>query len=67
MAVQSFQQYLREQSVSKTLEVVNDGVEIVINISLSRNERHAEVIHFLRRVADELSALERAFQQDART
>ena len=67
MAVQSFQQYLREQSVSKTLEVVNDGVEIVINISLSRNERHAEVIHFLRRVADELSALERAFQKDART
>jgi hypothetical protein len=60
MAVQSFQQYLREQSVSNTLEVVNDGVEIVINISLSRNERHAEVIHFLRRIADELSALEKA-------
>ena len=60
MAVQSFQQYLREQSVSKTLEVVNDGVEIVINISLSRNEQHAEVIQFLRRIADELSALEKA-------
>ena len=60
MAVQSFQQYLREQSVSKTLDVVNDGVEIVINISLSRNERHAQVIQFLRRIADELSALEKA-------
>lgn len=67
MAVQSFQQYLREQSVSKTLEVVNDGVEIVINITLCRNERHTEVIHFLRRVADELSALERALQKDTRT
>ena len=62
MAVRSFQQYLREHSVSKTLEVVNDGVEIVINISLCRNERHAEVIQFLRRIADELSAFERATQ-----
>jgi len=67
MAVQSFQQYLREHSASKTLEVVNDGVEIVINISLSPNERHAEVVHFLRRVADELCALDKAFQKDART
>ena len=67
MAVRSFQQYLREHSVSKTLEVVNDGVEIVINISLSPNERHAEVVHFLRRVADELSALDKAFRKDART
>lgn len=67
MAVQSFQQYLREQSVSNTLEVVNDGVEIIINISLSRHERHAEVINFLRRVADELSALEKAYSKDART
>lgn len=60
MAVQSFQQYLQEQSVSKTLEVVNDEVEIVINISLSRNDHHTEVIQFLRRIADELSALEKA-------
>jgi len=60
MAVRSFQQYLREQSVSKTLEVVNDGVEIIINISLSRQEQHVETIQFLRRVADELSALDRA-------
>jgi hypothetical protein len=67
MAVRSFQQYLREQSVSKTLEVVNNGVEIIINISLSRHERHAEVIHFLRRVADELSALEKASRKDEKT
>ena len=71
MSIRTFQQYVREQghkkstpltesAVSKTLELVNDGVEIVINITLSRHEQHTEVIRFLRRVADELSALEYA-------
>lgn len=52
--------FLKEQSVSKTLEFLNDGIEIVINITLSKQEQHAEAIQFLRRVADELSALEAA-------
>lgn len=52
--------YLAEQSVSKTLEFLDDGIEIVINITLSKQEQHGEAIQFLRRVADELTALERA-------
>jgi hypothetical protein len=51
---------LNEQPTSKTLEFANDGFEIVINITLARQEQHAEAIQFLRRVADELTALERA-------
>jgi hypothetical protein len=52
--------FLTEQPTSKTLEFANDGFEITINITLSKQEQHWEAIQFLRRVADELSALERA-------
>jgi hypothetical protein len=71
MAIRRFKQFvedrdgqgracLNEQPTSKTLEFANDGFEIVINITLSRQEQHIKAIQFLRRVADELSALERA-------
>jgi hypothetical protein len=71
MAIRRFKQFVKdrdsedkkclcEQPTSKTLEFINDGFEIVINITLSRQEQHAEAIQFLRRVADELSALDRA-------
>lgn len=71
MGLRSFHQYMREQStdnrphhqepsVPNPFEVVKDGVEIIINITLSRDQQHAEVVRFLRRIADELSILERA-------
>lgn len=71
MALRGFRQFIKEnnrqgrscckeQSVSKTLEFLKDGIEIVINITLSKQEQHTEAIRFLRRVADELTALERA-------
>jgi hypothetical protein len=71
MAIRRFKQFmesrdcegrssLKEHAVSKTLEFQNDGFEVVITITLDRQEQHAEAIQFLRRVADELSALERA-------
>ena len=52
--------FLTEQPTSKTLEFANDGFEIAINITLAKQEQHAEAIQFLRRVADELTALEKA-------
>ena len=71
MAIRRFKQFVKdrditdktclyEQPTSKTLEFANDGFAIVINITLSRQEQHIQAIQFLRRVADELSALERA-------
>ena len=71
MAIRRFKQFvkdrdgqgrtcLNEQPTSKTLEFTNDGFEIVINITLTKQEQHIKAIQFLRRVADELSALERA-------
>jgi hypothetical protein len=71
MAIIRFLQYLEEQRtessrtmvarpVSKAFEFSNDGFQIMIDISLEKQEQHAEAIQFLRRVADELSALERA-------
>ena len=67
MAIKRFSKYLREQynsgnelPTSKTIEYSDDGFDIAIYITLSRQEQHADVIRFLRRVADELSALERA-------
>ncbi|MFN4895309.1 MAG: hypothetical protein ACK5HO_05955 [Pseudomonadota bacterium] len=71
MAIRRFKQYVKdrdrhgswfltEQPTSKTLEFANDGFEISINITLSKQEQHWEAIQFLRRVADELSVLERA-------
>ena len=55
--------FLTEQPTSKILEFANDGFEITINISLTRQEQHWEAIQFLRRVADELTALERATRE----
>ncbi len=77
MAIRSFQQYIRENrsvgksllrkpSVSKTVQVLDDGVEIIINISLSRYEQHTEVINFLMRLADELSAFEEGWSKTDR-
>ena len=71
MAIRRFKQFVKDRNIegttclyekptSKTLEFTNDGFEIVINITLSRQEQHAEAIQFLSRVADELSALDRA-------
>jgi|GEM_PF-2136565 len=71
MPIRSFSEYLEEQRcantvaldeqpVSKTLEFANDGFEIVINITLSRQDQHADAVQFLRRVADELTALDKA-------
>lgn len=71
MAIRRFKQFVKErerhgrrfvteQPTSKTLEFANDGFGITINITLSKQEQHWEAIQFLRRVADELSALERA-------
>ena len=55
--------FLTEQPTSKTIEFANDGFEITINITLTKQEQHAEAIKFLRRVADELTALERATRE----
>lgn len=55
--------FLTEQPTSKTLEFADDGFEITINITLTRQEQHWEAIQFLRRVADELTALERATRE----
>jgi hypothetical protein len=70
MAITRFSKYLREQNhdsnggnkkpTSKTIEYSDDGFDIAIYITLSRQEQHSQAIEFLRRVADELSALERA-------
>jgi hypothetical protein len=70
MAITRFSKYLREQypgsnsgnekPTSKTIEYSDDGFDIAIHITLSRQEQHADAILFLRRVADELSALDRA-------
>jgi len=71
MAIRRFKQFVKEKAtqgrscltehqVSKTFEFLNDEFEVVINITLPRQKDHAEAIRFLRRVADELTALERA-------
>jgi hypothetical protein len=71
MAIKSFVDYLKndydledlclhDSVISKNLQFCSDGMQIVINITLSRQEQHLEAIEFLRRVADELVALERA-------
>lgn len=68
MAVKTFSEYLEEQcsaalgeqSVSKTLAFSQDGFEICISITLSRQDQHADAVQFLRRVADELTALDKA-------
>jgi hypothetical protein len=75
MAIRSFTKYLHEQhaersrhvvehSVSKAFEFNSDGFEIIINISLAKHEQHQEAIQFLRRVADELAALEKASRRN---
>jgi hypothetical protein len=75
MGIRSFHQYMREQSadtrshvqepsVTNSFEIVQDGVEIIINITLTKDQQHTEVVRFLRRIADELSILERAATQE---
>ncbi len=74
MAIRRFKQFvgdrnakdttcLYEQPTSKTLEFTKDGFEITINITLTKQEQHIDAIQFLRRVADELSALDRATRE----
>jgi hypothetical protein len=50
-------------SLSKLYDINQDGMEIHINIVLTKHEQHLQVVQFLYRVADELAAIERALEQ----
>jgi hypothetical protein len=54
-----------DQAVRKTLEFSHDEMRVVINITLTKHEQHAEAIQFIRRVADDLAAVERAANKRA--
>jgi hypothetical protein len=72
MALLKFKQFhkreatLREDasspSLSKLYDINQDGMEIHINIVLTKHEQHLLVVQFLHRVADELSAIESVFE-----
>lgn len=47
-------------SLSKLYDINQDGMEIHINIVLTKHEQHLQVVQFLYRVADELAAIETA-------
>jgi hypothetical protein len=50
-------------SLSKLYDINQDGMEIHINIVLTKHEQHLRVVQFLYRVADELAAIEKALEQ----
>ena len=50
-------------SLSKLYDINQDGMEIHINIVLTKHEQHLQVVQFLYRVADELAAIEKALEQ----
>jgi hypothetical protein len=50
-------------SLSKLYDINQDGMEIHINIVLTKHEQHLQVVQFLYRVADELAAIEKALKQ----
>jgi hypothetical protein len=54
-----------DQAVRKTLEFSHDEMRVVINITLTKHEQHAEAIQFIRRVADDLAAVEKAANKRA--
>lgn len=49
-------------SLSKLYDINQDGMEIHINIVLTKHEQHLQVVQFLYRVADELAAIEKALE-----
>jgi len=75
MAIKRFSEYVKdntpancklitEQPFCKTLSIEKDGMEVCVNILLSRHEQHRQVIRFLRRVADELEILETSTKEE---
>ena len=54
-----------DQAVRKTLEFSHDEMRVVIDITLTKHEQHAEAIQFIRRVADDLAAVEQAANKRA--
>jgi hypothetical protein len=75
MAIKSFSEYVEDDNpfetaswnepiLNKQLEFLDDGFEVLVKINLTRQEQHPEVIRFLRRVANELEALNNAFQKN---
>jgi hypothetical protein len=73
MALLKFKQFDKRQanidestqtpSLSKLYDINQDGMEIHINIVLTKHEQHLQVVQFLYRVADELAAIEKALEQ----
>ena len=73
MALLKFKQFHRREailredvsgpSLSKLYDINQDGMEIHINIVLTKHEQHLQVVQFLYRVADELAAIEKALEQ----
>ena len=49
-------------SLSKLYDINQDGMEIHINIVLTKHEQHLQVVQFLYRVADELASIEKALE-----
>jgi hypothetical protein len=57
------QEEAQASSPSKLYDINQDGMEIHINIVLTKHEQHLQVVQFLYRVADELAAIEKAMEQ----
>lgn len=57
------QEETQPPSLSKLYDINQDGMEIHINIVLTKHEQHLQVVQFLYRVADELAAIEKALEQ----
>jgi hypothetical protein len=49
---------LSAETVSKNVEVIDDGTEIVISIKITHQEQRSEVMHALHQVFEQLTALE---------
>lgn len=56
------QEETQTPSLSKLYDINQDGMEIRINIVLTKHEQHLQVVQFLYRVADELAAIEKALE-----
>ena len=52
-------------AVCKTLEFSHNEMRVVINIKLTKHEQYVEAIQFIRRVADDLTAVEKAANKRA--
>jgi hypothetical protein len=72
MALMKFKQFHKREaplsedayspSLSKLFDINQDGMEIHINIVLTKHEQHLQVVQFLYRVAEELTAIEKALR-----